>query len=63
MCSTKSFSRLTSEGFEAMSFLFAGYLAVWTILFLYLVYLTKSQKQVSAKLEELSDKLSSSSDQ
>ena len=46
-----------------MSFLFAGYLAVWTILFLYLVYLTKSQKQVSAKLEELSDKLSSSSDQ
>ena len=46
-----------------MSFLFAGYLAVWTILFLYLVYLTKSQKQVNAKLEELSEKLSALSDQ
>ena len=46
-----------------MSFLFAGYLAVWTIIFLYLVYLTKSQKQVHAKLQELSDKLSVSSDQ
>ena len=46
-----------------MSFLFAGYLAVWTILFLYLAYLTKSQKQVNAKLEELSEKLSALSDQ
>ncbi|MEE2839564.1 MAG: CcmD family protein [Acidobacteriota bacterium] len=46
-----------------MSFLFAGYLAVWTIIFLYLVYLTKSQKQVNAKLQELSDKLKASSDQ
>lgn len=40
-----------------MNFLFAGYLAVWTILFVYLAYLMKSQKQVNAKLEELLDKL------
>ena len=46
-----------------MSFLFAGYLVVWLILFCYLVYLTKGQKQINAKLEELSEKLSASSDQ
>ncbi|MEE8348974.1 MAG: CcmD family protein [Acidobacteriota bacterium] len=46
-----------------MSFLFAGYLAVWTIISFYLVYLTKSQKQINAKLEELSDRLKTSSDQ
>ncbi len=46
-----------------MSFLFAGYLAVWTIIFFYLVYLTKCQKQINAKLEELSDRLNTSSDQ
>ncbi|MEE2822474.1 MAG: CcmD family protein [Acidobacteriota bacterium] len=40
-----------------MNFLFAGYLAVWTILFVYLAYLMKSQKQVNAKLEKLLDKL------
>ncbi len=46
-----------------MSFLFAGYLAVWTIIFLYLVYLARSQKQVNARLQEISDKLRASSDQ
>jgi CcmD family protein len=46
-----------------MSFLFAGYLAVWTILFFYLVFLTKGQRQVHAKLEELFERLSASSDQ
>jgi CcmD family protein len=45
-----------------MSYLFAGYLAIWTILFFYLVYLTRSQKQVNAQLEELSEKLSALSD-
>lgn len=45
-----------------MSYLFAGYLAIWTILLFYLVYLTRGQKQVNAKLEELAEKLDASSD-
>ncbi|MDA2933879.1 CcmD family protein [Acidobacteria bacterium AH-259-D05] len=40
-----------------MNYLFAGYLVIWTILFLYLVYLARTQKQVSAKLEALSQRL------
>ena len=40
-----------------MSYLFAGYVVIWTILFFYLVYLARGQKQVNAKLESLSDRL------
>ena len=40
-----------------MTYLFAGYVVIWTILFFYLVYLTRSQKQVNDKLKSLSETL------
>jgi CcmD family protein len=40
-----------------MTYLFAGYLVIWTILFFYLVYLTRSQKQVNDRLKSLSETL------
>ncbi len=36
-----------------MNFLFLGYGVIWTILFCYLVYLTRSQKRVNEKLKSL----------
>jgi len=40
-----------------MTFLFLGYGVIWTILFFYLVYLTRSQKQVNEKLKSLAERL------
>ncbi len=40
-----------------MTFLFLGYGVIWTILFVYLVYLTRTQKQVNEKLKSLSERL------
>ena len=40
-----------------MTYLFFGYVVIWTILFIYLVYLTRSQKQVNDKLKSLSETL------
>ena len=40
-----------------MSYLFFGYVVIWTILFFYLVFLTRSQKQVNDKLKALSETL------
>jgi len=40
-----------------MNFLFLGYGVIWTILFFYLVYLARSQKQVNEKLKSLSERL------
>jgi len=40
-----------------MRYLFLGYAVIWTILFIYLVYLTRSQKQVNDKLRSLSETL------
>lgn len=38
-------------------YLFAGYLVIWTILFLYLVYLTRQQKRVNKELKSLYERL------
>jgi len=38
-------------------FLFAAYVVIWTVLFLYLFHLTRRQKQVTKELESLSKKL------
>jgi len=40
-----------------MTFLFLGYGVIWTILFSYLVYLTRGQKQLNEKLKSLSERL------
>ena len=40
-----------------MTYLFFGYVVIWTILFFYLVHLTRSQKQVNDKLKSLSETL------
>ncbi len=40
-----------------MTYLFFGYVVIWTILFFYLVFLTRSQKQVNDKLKALSETL------
>ena len=40
-----------------MTYLFFGYVVIWTILFFYLVFLTRSQKQVNEKLKSLSETL------
>jgi len=40
-----------------MRYLFLGYAVIWTILFIYLVYLTRSQKQINDKLRSLSETL------
>ncbi|MCH8015844.1 MAG: CcmD family protein [Acidobacteria bacterium] len=40
-----------------MTYLFFGYVVIWTILFFYLVFLTRSQKQVNDKLKSLSETL------
>jgi len=40
-----------------MRYLFLGYVVIWTILFFYLVYLTRSQKRVNDKLKSLSEAL------
>ena len=39
------------------AYLFAIYLVVWTVLFLYLVYLTRQQSQIGRELRSLSDRL------
>ena len=36
-------------------YLFAGYLVIWTILSLYLLYLLRKQKQVSERLQSLTE--------
>ncbi len=40
-----------------MTYLFFGYVVIWTILFFYLVFLTRSQKQLNDKLKALSETL------
>ena len=40
-----------------MTYLVFGYVALWTILFFYLVFLMRSQKQVNDKLKALSETL------
>ncbi len=40
-----------------MRYLFLGYVVIWTILFFYLVYLTRIQKRVNDKLKALSESL------
>ncbi len=40
-----------------LTYLFFGYVAIWTILFCYLVFLMRSQKQVNDKLKALSETL------
>jgi len=40
-----------------MIYLFFGYVVIWTILFFYLVFLMRSQKQVNDKLKALSETL------
>ena len=35
------------------TYLFAGYTVIWTILFFYLIYLYRSQKQTSERLQKL----------
>ncbi|MDA2930776.1 CcmD family protein [Acidobacteria bacterium AH-259-O06] len=39
------------------AYLFAGYVVIWTILFSYLLYLTREQKQINKKLKSLSETL------
>ncbi len=36
-------------------YLFAGYLVIWTIVSLYLLYLLRTQKRVSDKLQSLAE--------
>ena len=38
-------------------YLFAGYTVIWTILLVYLLYLNKKQRQISKKLQSLSEAL------
>ena len=38
-----------------LTYLFFGYAVIWTILFFYLVFLMRSQKQVNDKLKALSE--------
>jgi len=38
-----------------VSYLFAGYLVIWTIVSLYLLYLLRTQKRVSDKLQSLAE--------
>ncbi|MCH7802480.1 MAG: CcmD family protein [Acidobacteria bacterium] len=40
-----------------MTYLFFGYLVIWTVLFFYLVFLARSQKRVNDKLKALSETL------
>ncbi len=40
-----------------MTYLFFGYLVIWTVLFFYLVFLARSQKQVNDRLKALSETL------
>ncbi len=37
------------------TYLFAGYLVIWTILSLYLLYLGRRQKRVNEKLQSLAE--------
>lgn len=39
------------------AYLFAGYVLVWTILFLYLLYLNKKQRRIGEELKSLSESL------
>lgn len=39
------------------AYLFAGYAVVWTILFLYLLYLNKKQREIGQDLKSLSESL------
>lgn len=38
-------------------YLFAGYAVVWTVLFLYLLYLNKKQREIGNELRSLSETL------
>jgi len=40
-----------------LTYLFFGYVVIWTVLFCYLVFLMRSQKQVNDKLKALSETL------
>jgi CcmD family protein len=39
------------------AYLFAGYAVIWTILFFYLLYLNKRQREMNEKLRSLSENL------
>ncbi len=39
------------------SYLFAGYAVIWTVLFFYLLYLNKKQRQLNDQLKSLSEGL------
>jgi CcmD family protein len=39
------------------AYLFAGYAVIWTILFFYLLYLNKRQREMNEKLRGLSENL------
>lgn len=41
-------------------YLFAGYLVIWTILFLYIVFLQRRQQRLHRELEALSRQISQS---
>ena len=36
-----------------MNYLFAGYMVVWTILFFYLLYLNRRQREIAVQLESI----------
>ena len=38
-----------------MSYLFAAYVVIWTLLFVYLVHLHRKQKELGRELERLSE--------
>ena len=40
-----------------MSYLFAGYAVLWTILFIFVIYLIREQKNINDELSSLSEKL------
>jgi CcmD family protein len=39
------------------AYLFAGYAVIWTILFFYLLYLNKKQREMNEKLRSLAEDL------
>lgn len=44
------------------TYLFAGYLVIWTVLFSYVFYLARKQKQVHGQLKSVLEKLQKSED-
>jgi len=40
-----------------MSYLFAGYMVIWTLLFFYLWHLNRRQKEIQSRLELLEERV------